>query len=234
MEEEKGGFLTIVDSASNLPLVHIEREKFLKNQFSARKYDDIREDIILLGPLEANVHPYDVERLAKHVINFETTKVTMISAVSGIPGGIAMAGTIPADLTQFYGHVLRVIQELMYLYGFEEINDMDDETKNIMIIFIGAMSGVQGAEKAIGELCKVLAKNATNKFATKAFAKGTIYPIAKQICKQLGIKLTKQMFSKGVSKAIPFIGAGISGTMTFATFKPMCYRLLKILKENCH
>ncbi|MFG6119315.1 hypothetical protein [Thalassobacillus sp. B23F22_16] len=32
-----------------------------------------------------------------------------------------MAGTIPADLTQFFGHSMILAQELAYLYGHENL-----------------------------------------------------------------------------------------------------------------
>ena len=54
-------------------------------------------------------------------INYELNKVTAISAAAGIPGGFTMVGTIPADITQYMGHLLRIAQKL--------INDF------IMVIF---------------------------------------------------------------------------------------------------
>ena len=70
------------------------------------------------------------------VRNYETTKVSTLSFVAGLPGGIAMVGTIPADLTQYLGHIFRIVQKLAYLYGWEafysEEGYMDDGTANIL------------------------------------------------------------------------------------------------------
>ena len=52
------------------------------------------------------------------VIRSERLKVSGISAALGTPGGAAMAATIPADIAQYYGCMLRVAQKLLYLYGF--------------------------------------------------------------------------------------------------------------------
>ena len=38
----------------------------------------------------------------------------------GLPGGVAMGVTIPADLAQFFGMSLRLAQELSYLFGAKE------------------------------------------------------------------------------------------------------------------
>jgi len=47
----------------------------------------------------------------------------------------------------------------------------------------------------------------------------------------LGVRMTKDVFGKGVSKIIPGIGAATSGLLTLATFKPMAKRLKKCLSE---
>ena len=41
--------------------------------------------------------------------------------------------------------------------------------------------------------------------------------------------MTKQIFANGVSKAIPLVGAAISGGITFSTFKPMSEKFRKYL-----
>ena len=60
-----------------------------------------------------------------------------ISLALGAPGGVAMVATLPADIAQYYGYMLRAIQKLLYLYGFPEINvengvNIDDETMNLI------------------------------------------------------------------------------------------------------
>lgn len=79
------------------------------------------------GTLHADIPIATLDSLANAVINAETIKVTAISAAAGIPGGVAMAATIPADLAQFYGFVIRTAQELAYLYGWDEIFDESSE-----------------------------------------------------------------------------------------------------------
>ncbi|MCE7791520.1 hypothetical protein K8O68_03655 [Salipaludibacillus sp. CUR1] len=43
--------------------------------------------------------------------------------------------------------------------------------------------------------------------------------------------MTKQVFARGVSKAVPIIGAVTSGRVTYATFRPLSSRLQKYLKK---
>ena len=66
-----------------------------------------------------------------------------------------MAATIPADIAQYYGYMLRVTQKLLYLYGFPEIDvtekgkKFDTETLNILTLCLGVMYGVAGANNEL-------------------------------------------------------------------------------------
>ncbi|MDO4927098.1 MAG: hypothetical protein Q3980_15745 [Turicibacter sp.] len=68
----------------------------------------------------------------------------------------------------------------------------------------------------------------------KALTKMMYYPLIKNIGKLVGIKVTKQTFSKGVSKAIPVLGGILSGGLTYFSLKPMGERLEKTLHETTH
>lgn len=124
------------------------------------------------------------------------------------------------------------MQKLMYLYGWDDIGSMDDGAKNVLIIFLGVMSGVEGATNALKQIAKVAQGKVAKSLAAKALTKGTIYPIVKKIATNLGIKMTKDKFAKGISKAIPVIGAVTSSSLTLAMFIPMSNKLHKALKEN--
>jgi len=223
---------TILEKAIELPLVRIERNDFLKKEFSAPKYENIIDEIIKRGPGKAGVTPEDLKRHAKNAINLETTKATTLSFVSGLPGGPAMIGTIPADICQFYGHVLRVIQKLMYLYGWGNVESMDEGTTNIVIIFLGVMNGVEAAQQALKQLCVVVSERTTSMIAAKALTRAALYPTVKKVGAQISIKITNQATAKMAAKIIPVVGGIASGGLTIATFKPMSHRLLKELIEN--
>lgn len=230
--DNESTILQVVDSACQLPLVKINREDFLNNQFS-HNYPAIIDQIINTSPQEAGVSSKDIEKAAKDCIKLEATKVTGISALAGIPGGIAMTATIPADIAQFYAHVFRIMQKLMYLYGWDDIGELDDGSKNILIIFLGVMSGVEGATNALKQIAKVLESNVAKSIAAKALTKGTLYPIVKKIAAALGIKMTKEIFAKGVAKAVPVLGAVTSSGLTVAMYVPMAKRLQRELKALC-
>lgn len=230
---EKIEFDTLLVEASRLPIVRIDRELFLRKELRDRYSNEVVELAIEHNPAYAGIKVEDINRIAKSCITAETTKVTSLSAIAGIPGGFALFGTIPADLAQYFGHILRILQELIYLYGWQDLNldsnEMNEETKYLLTLFVGIMFGVNGAVSAVNKIAGQVAKQVAKKLPQKALTKGLIYPIVKKIATMLGIKMTKEIFAKGVAKIVPVAGALISGGLTFATFKPMSERLRKYL-----
>ena len=222
---EKIEFQMLLQSAASLPMVRIDRESFLRKALSKYYDNNVVDLAIKKCPAYAGIDVNAIDRIAKSCINYETTKVTSLSALSGLPGGVAMIGTIPADLTQYFGHILRILQKLVYLYGWEELfsedGQMDDETANMLTLFIGVMFGVNGAATTISKISASVAQKASKSIAQKALTKGTIYPMVKKIAQVLGIQMTKEIFAKGVAKAIPIIGAAGSGVLTYVTYKPL-------------
>ena len=146
-----------------------------------------------------------------------------------------MAALIPADLIQFYAVSLRLAQELAYLYGEQDLWSgewLDSErVTNQLILYCGVMLGASGASQMVRVVSSSLAKQALKKLPQKALMKGFYYPVIKSIAKALGAKMTKEIFAKGVSKAIPVIGGVVSGGITFATMRPMGMRLADALDE---
>ena len=232
-------FTSLVETAAKLPLVRVDREEFLTKNLKNLCTPEQLQKAIVDGTLHAGIPVETLDSLANAVINAETVKVTGISAAAGLPGGLAMAATIPADLAQFYGFVIRVAQELAYIYGWTEIFDetaeLDTATESQLVLFIGVMSGVGVANKAIGKLFgEVAMKSVAKKVAAKALTKTWYYPLVKKIAALLGQRIVKETFAKGVSKAVPVLGAALSGGLTLATFKPMANRLKKHLSMLAH
>ena len=228
-------FETALVSAVKLPGVKIDRNKFLQRELSKYCTDEVIEQAIQSTPQNAGVPPSIIEKIAKSCINYESIKVTAISAAAGIPGGLAMIGTIPADLIQYMGHLLRVMQKIIYLYGWESLlddaNEIDDETKNILIVLFGVMFGVRSATKLLNKIIPNIAAHVEKRLMATALTKTTVYPIVKNIAKTIGVKMTKEIFAKSVSKAVPFVGAVTSGSLTYIMFKPTTTKFRKYIKS---
>ena len=146
-----------------------------------------------------------------------------------------MFATVPTDAAQFFAHIIRILQKLAFLYGWQEFfrdeqEGLDDETANKITLFIGIMFGVNAANMAIGKIASVAAEGIPKHLMRQALTQGTIYPIIKNIAKKIGVQMTKATFTKAIGKIIPVVGAVVSGGFTFAIFKPMANKLKKHLE----
>lgn len=226
---------TVVATAVKLPGVKVDRNKFLSDVFS--KQEDQLSDIVTFGPVDANIDREQLAKLAKKQILLRTSESSAVSFAAGLPGGFAMAATVPADVLQFFGMALRLAQEISYLYGAKDLwqhGELDDERiRNQLIIYIGVMFGVSGASAGLRVLSSQIAKTTLKKLPQKALTKTFWYPLIKKICAGIGIKVTKSTFANGVSKAIPVVGGVISGGLTFASMMPMANRLQGVFDKSC-
>lgn len=225
-------FEDVLQAAVKLPGVWIDRTCFLRGELSKHFDSKTVDKAVALNPAQAGISIVELEKIAQSSIALEAAKVTAFSAAAGIPGGLAMIGTIPADLIQYFGHILRILQKLVYLYGWQEFltdnaveNKLDDGISNQLTLFTGVMFGVEAANDAVAKLAGAAAINAPKEVIKKALAKGAGYPVVKKVAALIGVKMTKQLFTKSVGKIIPIVGAVVSGGMTAAGFLPMSFRL---------
>jgi len=235
MEKESLIWNRILATVLKMPGVKVDRVAFLRK--SLKGYcNDQRLDML------ENVRPYTIvsDKVIDHVasvcINRHTIMATTGSTIAGLPGGLAMAATIPGDLTQFYFHVVVLSQKLAYLYGFpdfcDEEGELSDNASDLLTIFMGSMMGAKVADQGITEMARGLAKSAVGRLPRMAISTMAIYPIAMQVARLAGTKLTKEGFSKTIGRVIPIAGGIFSGTLTLFTFRPGAIRLQKRLKAQ--
>lgn len=228
----------VILMAFKVPGVSINRENFLRKELLTKYPQEIIDQAVLMTPMKANISQEDIEKIADAIIQNERLKVSGISAALGTPGGAAMAATIPADIAQYYGCMLRVAQKLLYLYGFPQIEykeneqTFDTETMNQIILCMGVMFGVANAKNGLLAIAKALGTGVEKQLVKKALTKGTIYPIVKSISKWFGVKMTKEVFAGFFKKAIPVVGGVVGGGLTYATFKPCCVKLKNVLEDT--
>lgn len=220
-----------------IPGVHIDREEFLRKQFMKNYANDVIQDAVKFNPAHAGITVEEIDNIADQVIQYERNCVSGISLALGAPGGVAMVATLPTDIAQYYGYMLRAIQKLLYLYGFPEINvengvNIDEETMNLITLCLGVMYGVEGSVASIKILSNALGKGVEKKLLQKALTKGTFYPIVKKISRWFSVCMTKQVFAGFFRKAIPVVGGVVGGGITYLSFKPCCDNLKKSLQDT--
>ena len=219
----------IIIQASKLPIARVDRRSFLRKELIKHYPEDTVQLAIERNPAYAGIDKYTINKIANQVIQYETNKASGISFAAGLPGGLAMAATIPADIAQYFAFTLRAMQEIAYLYGFEEFDfdkdSIDSNTMNEIMIFLGVMFGFQSANQGVKIIAQAATQKVSKSLASKALTKTTIYPIVKKVAQTLGLRMTKQIFADGVSKVVPVLGGAVAGGLTYATFKPNCIRL---------
>lgn len=218
--------LNVINESLKLPFIKVNRSDFLTKTFS-NKIDDMPK-LLREGP-QAFFSKEELDRIASNVIKSNVLQSSSISFASGLPGGIAIAATIPADMVQFYGYSLKLAQEISYVYGYQNIwanqGELTEDAKNTLILYLGIMFGVSSAGSTIRILSNKLAIQALKQLPNKTLTKHLYFTILKKVLAIFGTKLTKATFAKGVSKVIPVVGGVLSGSMNYLALKPMANKL---------
>ena len=231
-------WISFLNGILKMPGAKINRESFLRKNFKGLSEEEI---MLCLAESPAKIIPAkEIEQAANSVINSHTAKVTTISTVSGIPGGLALLATIPADLANYYYHIISVGQKLGYLYGFPDMIDekgkLTPDGEIMLTAFIGVMNKVQIANELIkklaSEMAKRMSEETAKRIAGNILSKQIVSQAVETIATKLGTKITSKTAGRGISKAIPIVSGIICGGITYATFKPQSKRLLQALKET--
>lgn len=225
-------FNEVLAVAVKAPMVKIDRAEFLKKNFSREVEPKMVDKIVQTSPIKAGVSEHILKKIARECIKYETYNVSALSFGTGFGGLIG----IPADLAQYLVHVLRISQKLAYIYGYPSMisidGGMDDATKSIILLFIGMMYGVRKTDEVIAKLSVTLAEQIAKNISREALTKTAWYPLLKQICKQVGIKVTKDTLGKAAGKSIPVLASIVSATLSYICFEKNAERLHKTLREN--
>lgn len=234
IENAGSKFSQVLNVAAKLPGVRINRAAYLRAALKRHCTEEQIERAIAEGPAAAGIPLKIITEVANTSIAYETSKATGISTLAGIPGGIAMVGTVTADMAQYIGHILRIAQKLAYVYSWPDLfaddgDEIDEATEGILTLFVGAMVGVQFAQGGVSKVSAMIAAQVVKKLPQQALTKGALYPIVKKVAGVLGARMTTRIFASGVAKAIPVVGAVLSGGLTLATFLPMSKKLQKHL-----
>lgn len=233
LENNESLALRVVNESLKLPIVKVNRSEFLVKVFGD-KVEDVNQ-LIEEGP-QAFLSIDDLDRAANNRIYSIVAQSSTLSFATGLPGGIAMAATIPADITQFYGYSLKLAQEVSYIYGYEDNwnqqGELTKEAKETLILYLGIMLGVSTASSAVRVLSGKLSVQALKKIPQKALTKTIYYPVIKKVLAVFGTKLTKATFAKGVSKMVPVVGGVVSGGLNYFSMKPMATKLKNELRKG--
>ena len=223
--------INMIGSVAKLPVIRVDREAFLRQQFADSKYLD---EILKHGPQ----HVYTAESLRKKadgVIKKSTNQTTLASFVAGIPGGPAAVAIGGADVAQYFGFAINLAQKIA-LFGEDDLlsdeSELNEGAKVRVLAYLGVMLGASGSAMLVGKLAREVGKNMGKKITQQALTKTAWYPLLKRIGAMVGKQVVKESVGKAVTKVVPVVGGAISGAITYATFRPMGGRLADVLVRN--
>ncbi len=213
----------------------INREEFLRAQLAPYYTEAEVQKAVDVSPQAAGIEADVIDKLADICIKSETKKVTMVSAAAGVPGGFASVFATVYDARQFNRHVVMVMQELLYLYGWPSLEkggrELDDDTRAKVKLFYRLMAGDKLAGQAITYYSKKYAEKIGDE-VVKHTVKNGAKVVLKKGAEAAGVKMTEKAVSNFISKSIPFVGGAVSGSLTYLTFYPMARRLQRFLKSH--
>lgn len=222
--------MQVLQQVVKLPVVKVDRSKFLVDKFS--KELDPKDIPTLLEQGTTTLLSQEIlDRVANACIRDNVLLASGTSVLAGLAGGL----TIPADVAQFYAFSLKLAQELGYIYGYEDLwasrEELSEDAQNTLLLYLGVMLGVNGTAALLCAGGITIAKQVMKTVPNKALTKTLWYPILKKVLKIFGVNLTKGGLAKGIGKFIPILGGIIAGGLTFATMKPMGESLQKELSK---
>ena len=176
----------------------IDREEFLKESIGDYISEDMARIAIEENTKAAGIRRKLVDTIASQIISSEVNKASGVSVAAG-----STWATLPADVIQYFGFVLRIVQKLAYLYGWKAFDLTIEDGKLV-------------SEESANELTRLI---------------GIMFD-AKEEDKDIGAKMGKLTLAKGVVAPVPVLGGVLSGGLTYATLRPYAERLKDRLSEQ--
>lgn len=228
-------FDDVLAQAIRLPGTGVNRVSYLA-EVMGRKHSRLVQAAIDTTPARAGLSAREIEKIAKRSLGKDGRRTTALSFAAGIPGGVAGAVTIPADLVQFYGYLIRSIQKLSYLYGWRDLIHVDSEqtdvaTAEALVIFLGVMAGIEKADAALARLARLRTSGAADQSLRTALAARAMQQEVNAISAELTKRMARRLTGQVAGKAIPVVGGIVSGVITGSGFDEMSKRLLRQLKQ---
>jgi hypothetical protein len=223
---------SLLEKVLKLPGAKVERWAFLEREFSRYCNVETMKRIKEFGTGKAGIEESIMNKVTTKVISGQSVSVTTLSFVSGLPGGLAMLGTIPVDLIQYYYNMVVTAQKLAYVYGWPDLEGEEaDGLPSMLTVFIGIMTGTITADREMASLSKELEGDVFKKLSYVALAKVGILILAKHAAGILETRLFLQGYTGLAAKAVPLVSGFVSSGITLVTFLPMANTLKNELRK---
>ena len=208
-------------------------EPYVRLYFANGNYNN--HPVVGVSWEQANAFCHWRTEFLKKSLGKDGRRTTALSFAAGIPGGVAGAVTIPADLVQFYGYLIRAIQKLTYLYGWRDLAHIeagvpDRAASGALVVMLGVMAGNEQANAVLARLARLRAAGASDQTLRTVFTEQALADDLRRISDDLTMRMAKRLGGQVAGKAIPIVGGIVSGVITGSGFDEMAKQLLKQLK----
>ncbi len=237
------------------PPVRVGRRKYLEAAFKGREGLDA---ILEKGPLAAGIPLEEIDRLAWNMVRLEAGRSAGLSFLTGLPGGgLGLAAGLTADVVQYYGVGLIILQKMLYLYNYDQdvfSEGLEQEegrlelfTACALAMFADELSlriAADAAHKGVPELTPEAAretawkganKKAVSQINDKLSAKGIPNFVKGKLVRkatgEMAEKLSARIAGKLV-RVVPVIGGVVSGALTLNSMVPAGRRLRKYVRTT--
>lgn len=229
-------FDEVISQAVRLPGTGVNRSEYLTKTIGHKYGQRIAQASIETTPARAGIPAHKLVKIAKNSIARDGRRTTALSFAAGIPGGVAGAVTIPADMVQFYGYLIRTIQKLTYLYGWRDLlhieeGKADRAASRAILVFLGVMAGVPKADKVFKQLATRRVAGASDQVLRNILLMGGFDDDIEEISVELGKRMARRLTGQVAGKTVPIVGGIVSGVLTNTGYGDMSKRLLKELQR---
>ena len=168
MEQNNAIWTSLLKTVLDMPGIRVNRDEFLKDKLEKFCPSD-KLELAVENPVKM-VPKNILDKIANKSINNHTTKVTSLSAATGIIADTTIdfavntiassavginTDNISLNTAQYYWHALVLAQKLAYIYGFPTLDKLN--TYDISTVFSGVMLGNELADQSINKIAESLA-----------------------------------------------------------------------------
>ncbi len=162
--------------------------------------------IVINAPQEIALVPArELDKLANRFVDSNRLMATGSGAVMGLPGGLVMLATIPADISALAYFSFRTISGVAQSYGHET---RSEEGRAIALLLFAGATGLETVTVAGSQ---VFLSSLTKNVLTKPYRDLIIKQVIPQVAKSLGLSLSE----RGIGRFIPLLGSVVGGTANY-------------------
>lgn len=228
-------YLRLLEELLKVPGVKVKREPFLLDIFG--EHLTTRQQMATLiseGP--AALFKLELlDKKAEDIIQASTMQATALSFISGAPGGLLISMTFYIDMLQYFAYLLRLTQQMAYIYGYDslwETDQLSSQARDQIILFLGILFKVKEAGPILRLTGVPLSNKVVSQVPRETLSKVFYTRIIRRILSVVGAWVMHSSLTRRISGFVPIISGIVTGSMTLITFKPMGLRLKRELRRG--